>query len=142
LGNVVRGSVSLYHEEPIGVSTILEDGGSGFTADSTSRNLQVSSGGILDLEGTGEIVHNGRDKLVLDVVSNRATRGAEETSVEIGSEIGITGERSAVMFVITIRVEVFFNVDDFGFLMIMVIVGTLVFKSVVEGKETDENEAC
>jgi hypothetical protein len=142
LGNVIRGSVSLYHEEPIGVSTILEDGGSVFTADSTSRNLQVSSGGILDLEGTGEIVHNGRDKLVLDVVSNRATRGAEETSVEIGSEVGITGEGSAVMFVITIRAEVFFNIDDFGFLMIMGIVSTLVFKSVVEGKETDENEAC
>jgi len=80
--------------------------------------------------------------LVLDVVSHRATRRAEETSVEIGSEVGITGEGSAVMFVITIRVEVFFNVDDFGFLMIMVIVSTLVFKSVVEGKETDENEAC
>jgi hypothetical protein len=142
LGNVITGTVSLYHEEPIGVSTILEDGGSGFTADSTSRNLQASSGGILDLEGTGEIVHNGRDKLVLDVVSHRATRGAEETSVEIGSEVGVTGEGSAVMFVITIGVEVFFNVDDFGFLMIMVIVSTFMFKSVVEGKETDEDEAC
>jgi hypothetical protein len=142
LGNVVRGSVSLYHEEPIGILTALENRGSGITAGSAGRNLQASTGGILDLEGTGEIVHNGRDKLVLDVVSHRATRGAEETSVEIGSEVGVTGEGSAVMFVITIRVEVFFNVDDFGFLMIMVIVSTLVFKSVVEGKETDENEAC
>jgi hypothetical protein len=74
LGNVVRGSVSFYHEEPIGVDTILEDGGSGSTADRAGRYFQASSGGILDLEGTGEIVHNGRDKLVLDVVSYRATR--------------------------------------------------------------------
>jgi len=144
LGNVVRGSISLYHEEPIGVSTILEDGRSGFTADSTGSNFQASTGGILDLEGTGEIVHNGRDKLVLDVVSHRATRRAEETSVEIGSEVGITGEGSAIgiVIIITIRVEVFFNVDNSGFLVIVVIVSTLVFKSVVEGNETDENEAC
>jgi hypothetical protein len=46
------------------------------------------------------------------------------------------------MIVITIRVEVFFDIDDIGFLMIVVIVSTLVFKSLVEGKETDENEAC
>jgi len=46
------------------------------------------------------------------------------------------------VIIITIRVEVFFNVDNSGFLVIVVIVSTLVFKSVVEGNETDENEAC
>jgi len=69
LGNVVRGSISLYHEEPIGVSTILEDRRSGLTADSAGTNFQASGGRILDLEGTCEIVHNGRDKLVFDLVS-------------------------------------------------------------------------
>jgi len=144
LGNVVTSTVSFYHEEPIGVSTILEDGRSGLTTDSAGTNFQASDGRILDLEGTCKIVHNGRDKLVLDVVLNRATRGAEETIVSIRSEVGVTGEGSAIVIVIiiTIRVEVFFNVDNIGFLVIVVIVSTLVFKSVVEGNETDENEAC
>jgi len=144
LGNVVTGTVSFYHEEPISVGTILEDGRSGLTADSAGSNFQATGGRILDLEGTCEIVHNGRDKLVLDVIFDRATRGAEETIVSIRSEVGVTGEGSAILVVIiiSIRVEVFFNVDNIGFLMIVVIVGTLVFKSVVKGNEADENDAC
>jgi len=144
LGNVVAGTVSFYHEEPISIGTILEDGRSGLTADSAGSNFQATGGRILDLEGTCEIVHNGRDKLVLDVIFDRATRGAEETIVSIRSEVGVTGEGSAILVVIiiSIRVEVFFNVDNIGFLMIVVIVGTLVFKSVVKGNEADENDAC
>jgi len=144
LGNVVTGTVSFYHEEPISVGTILEDGRSGLTADSAGSNFQATGGRILDLEGTCEIVHNGRDKLVLDVIFDRATRGAEETIVSIRSEVGVTGEGSAILVVIiiSIRVEVFFNVDNIGFLMIVVIVSTLVFKSVVKGNEADENDAC
>lgn len=144
MGNIITGGISLYHEEPIGVETILEDGRSGFTTDGAGRNLQASSDGILGLEGAGEIVHNGRDKLILDVISYGATRGAEETSVEIRSEVGVTGKGSAVgvVVVITIRVEVFFDIDDFGFLVIMLIMSTLVLKGVVKGKETDENKAC
>jgi len=91
LSNVVAGSVSFYHEEPISVYTILEDGRSVSTADGIGRNFQASSSGILDLEGTCEIVHNRRDKLVLDIVSYRATRRAEKTIVGIGSEVGVTG---------------------------------------------------
>jgi len=144
LGNVVAGSVSFYHEEPIGVYTILEDGRSSFTADGTGRNLQASSGGILDLEGTCEIVHNRRDELVLDIVSYRATRRAEETIVSIRSEVGVTGKGSAIgiVIIITIRSKVFFNIDNIGFLVIVIIVSTLVLKGVIKGKETNKNEAC
>jgi len=144
LGNIIAVSVSFNHEEPIGIYTILENGRSGFTADGTGRNLQASSDGILGLEGAGEIVHNGRDKLILDVISYRATRGAEETIVGIRSEVGVTSKGSAiaVVIVITIRVEVFFDIDDIGFLMIVKIMTALVFKGVVKGKETDKNEAC
>jgi len=144
LGNVVTGTVSFYHEEPISVGTILEDGRSGLTADSAGSNFQATGGRILDLEGTCEIVHNGRDKLVLDVIFDRATRGAEETIVSIRSEVGVTSECSAigVVIIITIRVEVFFDIDNIGFLVIVLIMSTFVLKGVVKGKETDENKAC
>jgi len=81
--------------------------------------------------------------LVLDIISCGATRGAEETSIEIRSEVRVTSEGSAigVVVVITIGVEVFFNIDDIGFLVIVMIMSTLVLKGVVKGKETDENKA-
>jgi hypothetical protein len=77
----------------------------------------------------------------LDVVSHRATRGAEETIVSISSEVGITSESSAAM-VIAFRVEVFFDVNDIRFLVVVVIVSTLMLKSVAKSKETNEKESC
>jgi hypothetical protein len=95
LGNVVSGSISFYHVDPIGINTRLEYGGSGRTADRAGSNFQASSGGILDLEGGREIVQNGRDKLVLDVVSHGATRGTKESIVTVSSKVGVTGEGSS-----------------------------------------------
>jgi len=95
LSNVIRVGVSFYHVEPISLDTRLEYGRSRNTADSTSTDFQASSGGILDLEGGGPIVHNGRDKLVLDVVSHGATRGTEKSVVSVGSKVGVTGESSS-----------------------------------------------
>jgi len=79
--------------------------------------------------------------LVLDVVSHRATRRAEETIVSISSEVRVTSEGSAVM-VIAFRIEVFFDVNDIGFLVVVIIVSTLVLKSVAKSKETNEKECC
>jgi len=63
--------------------------------------------------------------LVLDVVSDRATSGIEESVVTIGSELGVTGKSSSGM-VITFGVKLFFNIDKFGFLVVLVVVSTLV----------------
>jgi len=130
--------LSFYQEDPVSINTRLENRRCRFTADCAGRNLQVSGSGILDLEGGGEIVHNGRDQRVLDVILQRATRGAEETVVGIGSKVGVTGEGSAVtvvVIVITIRVKVFFNIDNFRFLVVMKIMSTLVLKGVAESKK-------
>jgi hypothetical protein len=133
-GNIIAVSVSFDHEDPISINTRSEDRRSRFTADRARADLQGSSSRVLDSEGTREVVHNGRDKLVLDVVSDRATSGVEETVVTVGSELGITSKGSSCM-VITIRVEVFFNIDEFRLLMVLVIVGTLVLKSIAKSEE-------
>jgi hypothetical protein len=75
--------------------------------------------------------------LVLDIISVRATRGAEETIVSISSEVRVTGKGSAAM-VITFRVEVFFDINEIGFLVVLFIVSTLVLKGVAKSKETNE----
>jgi len=137
-GNIVAGVVSFDHEDPIGIDTILEDRGSSSTTDGAGRDLQLSSSGVLALKRSREVVHDGRDKRVLDVVSYRATSRAEETIVAISSEVAVTGEGSAFM-VITFRVEVFFDIFDSGFLMILFIVSTLVFEGLSESEETDND---
>jgi len=75
--------------------------------------------------------------LVLDVVSHRTATGAEETIVSISSEVRVTGEGSATV-VIAFRVEVFFDVNDIRFLMVVIIVSTLVLKGVAKSKERNE----
>jgi hypothetical protein len=75
--------------------------------------------------------------LVLDVVSNRATRAAEKTVVTVGSEVGITGEVSSSM-VISFKVELFFDRFEGGFFVVLVIVGTFVLKGVAKSEEADK----
>jgi len=137
-GNIITRRDNFDNEDPVSIDTRLEYRRSGVTTDSASTNLHGSSSGVLDLESTGEVVHDGRDKLVLNVVNHRA-RATEETVVSVGFEVRVTGEGSSSV-VVTIRVEVFFNVNDFRFLMILFIVGTLVFETVVEGQETHEDD--
>lgn len=57
----------------------------------------------------------------------------------MGSEVRVTGKGSSRM-VIAVRVEVFFNVDGFGFLMVMFIVSTFVLKGVIRGQETADKD--
>jgi len=137
-GNIVAGVVSFDHEDPIGIDTILEDRGSSSTTDGAGRDLQLSSGGVLALKRSREVVHNGRDKRVLDIVSYRATGRTKETVVPISSEVAVTGKSSAFM-IITFRVEVFFDIFDGRFLMILIIVSALVFEGLSESEETDND---
>jgi len=137
-GNIVTGIVSFDHENPISIDTVLEDRRCSSTTDGAGRDLQLSSSGVLALKRSREVVHDGRDKRVLDIVSYRATSRAEETIVTISSEVTVTGEGSAFM-IITFRVEVFFDIFDSGFLMILIIVSALVFEGLSESEETDND---
>jgi len=112
--NVVTGSIGFYKENPISVDTALEYGRSGTTADGTGGNLHGSSNGVLDPEGTRNVVQNGRNEVIFDVASDRATGRAQEAVVAVGSHVGVTGEGSTGM-VITFRVEVFLNIKEFRF---------------------------
>jgi len=134
-GDITAGAIGFYHEEPISVDTTLKNGRSGTTADGTTGDLQASNNGILDSKGTRNVVQNGGNEVILDVASHRTTGTAEETVVAVCSNVGVTGEGSAVM-VIAIGVEVFFNINDFGFFHLLMIVGTLVFKGVADSQES------
>jgi len=40
--------------------------------------------------------------------------------------------------IVTFRVELFFDIEEFGFLVVLVVVSTLVLKRVSESKECDK----
>jgi hypothetical protein len=136
-GNIGARSIGLYYKDPISIYTRLKDRGSGNTTDAAGTDLHASSSGIFALEGTREVVHNRRDKLVLDVVSNRATSGAELSIVAVSSKVRVTGEGSSRM-VITFRVEVFFDIFDGSFLMFLFIMSTFMFEGLSKSEETDD----
>jgi len=69
-GNIRARSISCDNVDPISIDTSLEDRRSGNTTDRAGRDLHFSRSRILDLKGIREVVQNGRNKLVLDVVSD------------------------------------------------------------------------
>lgn len=135
--NIGTGSISSDDVDPISVNTILKDRRSSDTTDRAGGDLHLSTSGVLDLESIREVVQNGRNKLVLDVVSDRTAGRAELTIVTISSEVTVAGKGSSSM-VITFRVEFFFNIFDGGFLMVFVIMSTFVFKGLSKSEETDD----
>jgi len=81
--------------------------------------------GVLVFQSGAEVTENGRDEVVLKVVTVRAGSRAQKVVVASDSEVGVTGEVSSFVFV-TFG-EVFFYVDKFWFRSILEIVSTFVF---------------
>jgi len=71
--------------------------------------------------------------LVLDVALD-GTASTKETVVAVGSHVGVTGQGSASV-VVAVGVEVFFDIDDIGFLEVLFVVSTLVLEGGAEGDE-------
>jgi hypothetical protein len=136
-GNIRTRSISLNYIDPISVDTRLKDRRSGDTADAAGTDLHASSSRILALEGSREVVHNRRNKLVLDVVSNRAASGTELSIVAICSKVRVTGEGSSGV-VITFKVEIFFDIFEGSFLMVLFIMSTFMFEGLSKSEETDD----
>jgi len=90
-GNIRAGTIGFDHEDPISINTSLEDRRSSLTTDGASTDLHSSSGRVLNLEGTREVTQDGRNKVILNITSNRATGGTEESVVTISSEARVTG---------------------------------------------------
>jgi len=63
------GAFTLDDQEEVGVETVSEDGRSGVTADAAGGDLELSRNGVLVLQGLAEVVKDGREELVLEVVS-------------------------------------------------------------------------
>jgi len=71
-GNIRAGRISFNHQDPVSIDTRSKYGRSTLTTDRAGTDLQGSGSGVLALEGTFKVVQNGRNKLVLDVVSDGA----------------------------------------------------------------------
>jgi len=119
--NITAGAISSNDPDEISIDTVLESRRSRSTAERAGRGLPLTRDGVLDLQRSLEVVNDGRDKLVLPV---RLGNRAKLTKVTISSKTAVTSKGSSFV-IITIRVEIFFDILNFSFGLFFVIVGTL-----------------
>lgn len=70
LGNEITGRLGFYQEDPVSVDTTPKCGRCASTTDRAAGDFQASNSRVLDLESAREVVHDGRNKFILDVVSH------------------------------------------------------------------------
>jgi len=122
-GNIGAGRVNLYEENEIGVNTGLEDGRSTSTADATGGGLHLTRNRVLDLKSSREVIKDGGNEIVLNVILESAGGTAKTTIVTIGSELAVTSKSSSRV-VITFRVPFFFDIEKNGRFLLKLTMGT------------------
>jgi len=122
-GNIGAGRVNLYEVNIISVNTSLEDRGSRSTADAAGGGLHLTRNGVFNLKGSTEIIKNGRNEIILDVILEVGGDTAETTIVTIGSELAVTSKSSSRV-VITFRVPFFFDIEKNRRLLFKLTMGT------------------
>jgi len=121
--NVITGSIGDDDQGEVSVDTRLEDRGSRHTAGTAGTGLEETRDRVLGLESSREVVEDRREEL--GNVGSAGRGHTVERVVAISSEVAVAGEGSAGV-VVTLRVEVFFNVDELRFFELLVIVSALV----------------